>query len=156
MEIPFELPLDNDGYLRRQCPKCERSFKRHPDHEEHPADHAADPVVYYCPYCGAPATTDQWWTDEQVDYAQALASMEAMRLVERELRPAADRLNRSSDFLKMEFEVPRVGPPAPLFEPDDMIAVEPPCHPEEPLKIIEEWDGELHCLMCGRAFVLSD
>jgi hypothetical protein len=35
-----------------------------------------------------------------------------------------------------------------------MIAVEPPCHPDEPIKVSEEWDKELHCLVCGKIFVL--
>ncbi len=29
MSFPIELPLDDDGYLRRQCPTCERLFKWH-------------------------------------------------------------------------------------------------------------------------------
>ena len=28
--------------------------------------------------------------------------------------------------------------PTPLYEPDDMIIIEPPCHPWEPLKVPEE------------------
>jgi len=154
MEIPFELPLDNDGYLRRQCPRCERAFKWHPDDDVRPSDEPSEPVAYHCPYCGEVSPDDQWWTDEQVDFAQGLASMEAMRLVEQQLRPTAEKINRSSGFIKMELQTPTVNPPAPLFETDDMIAVEPPCHPEEPIKVSEEWDEELHCLVCGKVFVL--
>lgn len=25
--IPMSLPLDKDGFLRRECPNCERQFK---------------------------------------------------------------------------------------------------------------------------------
>jgi hypothetical protein len=27
VSIPMSLPLDGDGFLRRECPKCERQFK---------------------------------------------------------------------------------------------------------------------------------
>lgn len=155
MEIPFELPVDSDGYLRRQCPRCARPFKWFHDQEQ-PAEQLSELILYYCPYCGEPSSSDQWWTDEQVDYAQGLASIEAMRLVERELRPVADSFTESSEFLKIELEVPRLVPPTPLFESDDMIAVEPPCHPDEPIKVVEEWGGELHCLRCGKTFIVSE
>lgn len=153
LEIPFELPLDEHGYLRRQCPRCERLFKWHPD----PVDDNREiesPVVYYCPYCGEPSPVDQWWTNEQVDHAQALAANEAMKLVEKHLRPSVDKVNRSGGMLRMDLDVPHGNPPAPLFEPDDMVAVEPPCHPEEPVKIIEDWDRLVHCLVCGKPFTV--
>jgi len=153
MKIPFEVPLDSDGYLRRQCPRCEQLFKWRPD-EALRSDSSTEGRMYYCPYCGKPSSADQWWTDEQVDYARGLASIEAIRLVERELRPTADKLNRSSSLLKIELDARAVNPPAPLFEPDDMVAVEPPCHPDEPIKITEGWIAELHCLVCGRPFIL--
>lgn len=157
MEMRIELPLDSDGYIRRQCPRCERVFKWH-----HAASDDVDgaeedtPEEYYCPYCGEPSAPDQWFTDEQVDYIQALASAEALRMVEQQLKPTVDTVNRAGGFIKMDLEVPNAIPPAPLFEPDDMVAVEPPCHPEEPIKV-EPWDGkvELHCLVCGDPFVVT-
>ncbi|GGT27906.1 hypothetical protein GCM10010271_34830 [Streptomyces kurssanovii] len=29
MEIPMNLPLDNDGFVRRECPHCVSQFKWH-------------------------------------------------------------------------------------------------------------------------------
>ena len=46
-------------------------------------------------------------------------------------------------------------PPSALHEPADMILVEPPCHPWEPLKIAEDWREPIHCLLCGEAFRLD-
>ncbi len=42
-------------------------------------------------------------------------------------------------------------PPAadPLTETDDMTRVEVGCHPSEPVKIIEDWDRPVFCLICG-------
>jgi hypothetical protein len=160
MDIPFEIPLDSDGYVRRQCPRCERHFKWPPDdkgddHNEETREVAAQSIIYYCPYCGEESASDQWWTDEQVDFAQGLAAIEMMRLVEQNLGPSVDRINRSGGIVKMDIDVPTVTPPPPLIELNDMIAVEPPCHPEEPIKILDGWNEEIHCIVCGRRFVVE-
>ncbi len=44
--------------------------------------------------------------------------------------------------------------PTPLVEPDDMIIIEPPCHPWEPVKVPEERadSGPLFCLVCGESY----
>ncbi|MCZ7527853.1 MAG: hypothetical protein M5U14_16640 [Acidimicrobiia bacterium] len=42
--------------------------------------------------------------------------------------------------------------PGQLTEPDDMVIVEPPCHPNEPLKVPDEATSQVHCLVCGAAF----
>jgi hypothetical protein len=47
------------------------------------------------------------------------------------------------------------GSPPPLIDPNDMMMVASPCHSREPLKVSEEWVGTLHCLVCGREFVLE-
>jgi endogenous inhibitor of DNA gyrase (YacG/DUF329 family) len=140
MRLSAELPLDDDGYLRRQCPRCERVFKWH--HSEATDEDAAPPEAYFCPYCGEPSPLDQWYTDEQVDYLQALVA----------LGPTVDEINRSKGIVQIKLDVPQANPPEPLFEDDDMLAVEPPCHPEEPLKLLEDWDDLIHCLICGTAF----
>ena len=38
----------------------------------------------------------------------------------------------------------------PLTEVDDMTLVVFPCHPSEPLKVLDEWPKPAHCLICGR------
>jgi predicted RNA-binding Zn-ribbon protein involved in translation (DUF1610 family) len=154
MDLPVELPLDREGYLRRQCPSCERVLKWRPADDQQPTNQTENLVEHHCPYCGEVSPGDQWWTDKQVEYLQAIASIEALRIVEQEFRPTIEGINRGSGLLSMEMEVPVLSPPAPLFEPDDMIAVEPPCHPGEPFKISEEWNEELHCRVCGMVFVL--
>jgi hypothetical protein len=30
-----------------------------------------------------------------------------------------------------------------------MVRVDMPCHPEEPLKVDEDWEQEVACLVCG-------
>lgn len=38
----------------------------------------------------------------------------------------------------------------PLVEEDDMRRVDFSCHPAEPVKVLDDWDGAVHCLMCGQ------
>lgn len=150
MELSVEIPLDDDGYLRRQCPRCERVFKWL--HAEPTDESREPPTCYFCPYCGESSPPDQWYTDEQVDYLQAVAANEAMRMVESELGLTVDNVKRSEGLLQIKLDVPHLNPPAPLFEDNDMVAIEPPCHPEEPLKVVEDWDDIVHCLVCGTQF----
>ena len=72
ISIPIELPLDSDGFLRRECPTCGGQFKWRSDEAE-TSDNT--PVEqYFCPLCGVAAGLDQWWTPEQLDYAEASAA----------------------------------------------------------------------------------
>ena len=60
IEIPVTIPLDNDGFLRRECPSCEEEFKWYA-HEEGDAD-AETVDQYFCPLCGVASGVDMWST----------------------------------------------------------------------------------------------
>lgn len=158
MEMGVEIPLDADGYVRRQCPHCERAFKWH----HTPADGTGvttdrEPAEeYFCPYCGEPAPLDQWYTDEQIDYIRAVAGQEALKNVVRELGASIRAMNRQRGVVQMSVQPQPSDPPPPLFEPDDMVAIEPPCHPDEPVKVAEGSPGPFHCLICGTLFSVED
>lgn len=152
MEMTVALPLDADGFLRRECPACQQHFKWYHGETDSTED-ADEPTAYYCPYCGENATPDQWWTQEQADYLLAAATGPIMEEIEGDLKDAISGLN--TRFLRASVDhVDTSPPPQPLGEPDDMIAVEPPCHGYEPLKISEAWTGPIHCLICGQRFVV--
>ena len=51
--------------------------------------------------------------------------------------------------LKFDAAPPPLSRPESLTEPDDLVRVDVPCHPEEPTKVDEEWEGEVACLICG-------
>jgi hypothetical protein len=59
---------DQDGYLGRQCPRqdCLGYFKVTPG-----TGVIGDPQCY-CPYCGNQAEHDQFFTNEQIEYAKSL------------------------------------------------------------------------------------
>lgn len=149
MDVSMSLPLDSDGFARRECPNCEQTFKWRFDEEGEPEQHYEQ---YFCPLCGVPAGTDQWWTTEQVEHMQALAMPEAMRAVQDSLE------NMFKGAKGMTYKRGSGGSDLPtpnaLYEPDDMVVVEPPCHPEEPLKVPEDSASPYHCLLCGSPFAV--
>ncbi len=152
MSYSVPLPLD-EGFLRRECPHCERQFKwHHGPTDERPED-AADPEVYWCPYCGETAPPDHWWTSEQLEFAQASIAGPAIRDI-------ADEFNSSlggqrNSFIKMSMSYDEPEPPSALHEAPDMVIVLSPCHPWEPIKIAEDWSGPVYCLVCGSAFAIG-
>ena len=150
--IPIDLPLDADGFLRRECPNCERQFKwwTTPPSEEDAEEAQEAPDVYYCPYCHKPADPDAWWTKEQLEYAQELAAAEVLGPELRRFKNDVERdARRSRGLIRFDVSLPPLSRPEPLAEPDDMVRVGVPCHPEEPTKVDEGWDGEVACLVCG-------
>lgn len=152
MSTSVNLPLDN-GYLRRECPDCGREFKWHHGPTEGRPGDAVDPDVYFCPYCGKSAPHDHWWTTSQLEYIQQFGLIEAAREVDEGFRDL-ERKSRNSliQFKRGRTETPE--PPELMHEPNDMMIVMPPCHPWEPVKIIEDWKEPLHCLICGKAFAV--
>ncbi len=149
MSTSISIPLDSDGFLRRECPNCEEQFKWRPSQDDDP-----EPVEtvdqYFCPLCGQPAGIDAWWTPQQLEYAQAAVMPEAMRQVQ----DAFGHALRGSKNLKFKAssDIGDTPVPAALHEPDDMVIVEPPCHPEEPVKVAEKAASPFHCLVCGESF----
>ncbi len=147
----MSLPLDKEGFLRRECPHCERQFKwwPTPPEEEISEDTQEAPEAYFCPYCHEPAPLGAWWTKEQLEYAQQIAVAEALGPQLRRMKNDLGRGNRRSKGISFEMSGSALSQPEPLVEPDDMVRVDLPCHPEEPVKVEELWDQEVACLVCG-------
>lgn len=150
--VSVSLPLDDDGFLRRECPRCVREFKWFTHGDGDPDAELAE--QYFCPLCGAASGADEWWTPAQLEYAQAMASPDIEQFVNDSIRDAL----QGSKYLRvspgsgvdMDIETPE-----PLIEPNDMVIVESPCHPNEPLKVPDEVvDVPIHCLVCGAAFAV--
>ncbi|MEJ7634026.1 hypothetical protein [Aeromicrobium sp.] len=149
IEVPINLPLDSDGFLRRECPSCVREFKWF-SHDEGDPD-AEQVTQYFCPLCGVPAGLGSWWTQPQLNYVEAAATPGIERLVEQQLGDMFKGMKNISYKPNQNFHLD--GPDSePLHEPDDMMIVEPPCHPNEPLKVPDEAIDRIHCLICGSPF----
>ena len=143
------IPLDGDGFLRRECPHCHEEFKWHNGPTADRPEGQVDPAVYHCPRCGVPAGPDEWSTHEQDAYMEQLAIghgfREASDMIEQALRGAKSWTYKPSD-------ADEPTPPAALHEPNDMIILASPCHTWEPVKVPEEATGRVYCLVCGEPF----
>jgi hypothetical protein len=149
ISISVSLPMDQDGFLRRECSTCEKQFKWYAHEEGDPDAEVVD--QYFCPLCGAASGVDTWWTPAQLEFAQGAAG------------PALDQhvqdliVDAFTGIKGMDFKPDRnfsldIPTPEPLTEPDDMVIVEPPCHPNEPVKVPDGATGRVHCLVCGAPF----
>ncbi len=130
------IPLDSDGFLRRECPTCEREFKwlaARGDEEGTPAPDGG----YCCPYCSIQATPDAWFTPAQLEQARATLARDFVV-------PELKRFERQG--LQVEINAPA---PETLTETDDMKRFDFTCHPEEPVKVLDDWDRPVHCPLCG-------
>ncbi len=152
MEVSF--PLDGAGFLRRECPHCEREFKWHNGPANEQAEQQTPSDVHWCPLCGEPAGSDQWWTQTQL----GLIHNATERYIGQEVGDMFKGLEQSTQnndvvqFKAGHIDVP--DPSDPLVEPDDMLIVSSPCHAWEPIKIPEDHTGSVHCLVCGAAFAV--
>lgn len=146
----MSVPLDSDGFLRRECPTCEREFKWFAGGAEDDDEGDSEPVPeggYYCPYCAIQAPPDAWFTKPQLERAQATVARE---FVEPELRRFKRDVERSSSgFLDVSVDIDTPAESEPLTESDDMRRVDFSCHPKEPVKVADDWDRSVHCLICG-------
>lgn len=154
MDIEVQLPLDSDGFLRRECPHCVEQFKWHHGPANEQAESAADPPAYHCPLCGQPAGPDSWYTQTQLEYMDEAAAPAIAQFMD----DAIGKVFKGASTKHVKFE--RTGHldvpdhPVPLTEPDDMVIVASPCHGYEPVKVPADHTGPLYCLICGAAFAV--
>jgi hypothetical protein len=155
IEIPLKvsLPLDN-GFLRRECPRCLRQFKWwHGRHPTRPPD-AEDPSEYHCPYCNATAGPKSWYTQAQIELIRVTGLRAAQEMIHEHFDDVIRDINRSG-IIQAELQSGQNPEMQPLDEPPDMHMVESPCHPYEPTKVEDDWQDPLFCIVCGQAFVAS-
>jgi hypothetical protein len=141
MEISLEVPLDDDGFLDRACPACDRRFRWKQ------ADETGEEVAasYFCPYCGQESANDEWFTPEQVGAIQRSVASFVMPEIERQFR-------HGGSAFKVEVDQQAPPPPLELDEAVPLATVASPCHPGEPVKVDRDLAGVLHCLICGSAY----
>ncbi len=154
MDIPMTLPLDHDGFLRRECPHCEQEFKWHHGPASEEAEQENDPDTYYCPLCGHPAGLDSWWTQVQIDQIQHAALPAALQAMEQELSGMFRGASKKHFSLEQTGSFDTAEAPTPLVEMDDMTIIISPCHAYEPVKIPEIATSPFYCLVCGSPFAV--
>jgi DNA-directed RNA polymerase subunit RPC12/RpoP len=144
--IGMSLPLDSDGFLRRECQTCEREFKWRPNSAGEDEPTPMPDGGYFCPYCGVQAPTDAWWTKAQAELAQRTAAAEVVGPM---LDDFASGVNRSGGMFRVEVSPTDIEKPEPLSETGDMTRVDFSCHQSEPVKVLDDWDKPVRCLLCG-------
>lgn len=149
--IQVSVPLDADGFMRRECPHCSRQFKWHNGPANEEAENHTRPAAYTCPLCGKPAPDDSWSTPQQIELVER-AAMSDMREIMHEEFASMFRGKKGIQYKRGRDEP--LESAEPLVEPDDMTIVTSPCHPFEPIKISDDHAGTLYCLICGSPFVV--
>jgi hypothetical protein len=81
--IRFQIPVDpdEDGYFGRECPKCESYFKI-----VNGTGLTGEELPCRCPYCGHVDSMDQFWTNDQIEYAKSHALRQFGNLLHDELK----------------------------------------------------------------------
>ena len=151
VSLGMSLPLDIDGFLRRECPTCEREFKWLPSSDEDDVEPTPAPDGgYFCPYCAIQAPDGQWFTKPQVELAEnAVATQVVGPMLEDFTRDLDSLGRRSGGFLSVSATYDGLDEMEPLTDADDMKRVDFACHPREPVKVLDDWDGPMFCLVCG-------
>ncbi len=149
--LSMSIPLDSDGFMRWECPTCEREFKARPT----PEGEESVPVPdggYFCPYCGVQAPPDAWLTKAQAELAQSLVMAEVVDPMIKKFADDVGKIGRrSGGLVSARVEHMPSEKPVPLTELDDMTRVDFPCHPSEPIKVLDDWTRPVRCLICGEA-----
>jgi hypothetical protein len=146
------MPLDSDGFLRRECPTCERELKWYYTPPEDVGNAAPiDGGGYFCPYCGVQAEADTWLTRAQAELAQSMVAAQVLGPMLKKFGDDMKGIGRGSGGMigaKVTYDVP--DELDPITEIDDMTRVDFECHPTEPVKILDDWDKLVRCVICGK------
>lgn len=149
--LAISVPLDR-GFLRRHCRSCEREFKRLGER----VNQTAEDAIFICTYCYQSAPRDEWWTEQQRAYFQNVAYAKIVAPKLREFQRSLEDVG--GGFLGLSFDVSGIEH-APALAPEevaDMARVEFPCHPDEPLRVSEDWEFDLACTVCGTRYPFAD
>lgn len=150
VNLGMSIPLDSDGFLRRQCPVCEREFKWLFTSDDAGTSAVMAAGGYFCPYCGIQASPDQWFTRDQLELAENIFITEVVGPMLKQGPDEMGTISPGSDGLMSAGAHTAPAKRDPLTEVDDMTRVDFGCHPSEPVKLIDTWSKPARCLICGQ------
>ena len=145
--LHVSIPLDEDGFLRRECPECQREFKLQVTSDEE-SEHTVEKL--FCPYCGASATLEHWHTKAQVAYFQDKVFAEVIYPQLGKLENSLRRLETRDGLFSIKVDLKKPPKKTPQIAPEsnDMRLVRFTCCGET-IKILEDWEDQIHCVICG-------
>lgn len=169
----LSFPLDDGGFFRRECPFCRKEFKVLLEKDEladlaqkgmnsfmvEPKEEVTDlddsgrlETEFICPYCGQRATSDSWWTQEQLAYVGVVAKNIMAKMVNEHLiRPLKRTFGRPTPgMVSIRFEGKEMEQQEPWISPEvnDMEIFDLPCC-QRKIKTEDDWTGGVHCFFCG-------
>jgi hypothetical protein len=148
ISISLQLPLDKDGFLRRECPYCGRQFKQWQD-KHHKTQES--PESYYCPYCYSSADANAWYTAQQIEYIQQQAMAEVVGPNLYRLQEQLEQASQSGLF-RVEMTCHMSMEPEPLIEFNDMVQLVFSCHVREYVS----YDCSTLYFRCGAGHQIQD
>jgi len=169
----LSISVDNE-YLRHTCPSCGLDFKLivnlndllhfselvfneyDPDLEFNSQEKEELEATYFCPYCRFKSESSEFQTEETINYVENLAYREIVYPQIQALTDSMKNLNLNSSFLNIKVETQQISkPPLPISGPavPDMKIVQMLCC-EESIKILEGWQGNIYCPVCGKETIL--
>lgn len=106
MEYLIDIKPDKDGYIGRECPECEKYFKIKLGTGMPDTDNC------HCPYCNCVDKQDEFWTKQQIEYAESVVfnkvSTDLLGTLKKiEIKP------RRNDFISIGITVK--GSPEPII-----------------------------------------
>jgi hypothetical protein len=149
-ETSMSIPLDSDGFIRRECPTCERDLKWKWLDEE-AGEQQAEPEEggFYCPYCAIQAPSAAWLTKAQAEKAKSILMEQFVGPELDEFGRSLERMNRPGGLVSVSFKRDQPEPADELTEIDDMRRVDFSCHPGASVKVLDDWSREVHCPVCA-------
>lgn len=119
LQISVSIPTDSEGYLDRECPSSVCGFQFKVCDEDW--DNIVRDEEVFCPFCCYVANSDQWLTQEQLDYIQEVGAVALERRIARSLKSDATRWNRrqsKNDFIRITMKVD--SRPIPFWVPPNV------------------------------------
>ncbi len=169
------IPLDDDNFLRRQCPLCLREFKIYvednelndlvensvedfkledgkPDKVGEEEEEKKEEELVTCPYCGQEAPKKEWWTEEQLAYLNIfIENIVSELLNENFIKPLKHTFNNyKKGPISIKFTGKEIEQKTPWISPEtnDMKIFDLPCCNKK-IKIDEDWNKDIFCYYCS-------
>lgn len=142
-EMTISIPLDEEGYMLLQCPRCGEFFKV--PSEDYEAEDVED---LWCPMCGI--KSDSFWPDEVIELAKAKVLNQVSGDFSSELAKIGRTTSRQSLIqmtVSSHFTEEREGDVLPSVDAFQM-ATCGFCGRKEKLKPLPKYIGAF-CAFCG-------
>jgi len=111
LEIPIQLPTDDGGLTGRECPQsdCLGYFK-----VEFGTGLKERDLPCHCPYCDYTASHDEFWTQEQLEYAQSIALSTVQDAIRQDMQAWDGQLRRQTRNSFIQLRATYRGHPQPI------------------------------------------